>query len=185
MTLTDKEKKSYVDKHLTEIYPQLKINMQKVCGAGHDLWADDLLSISLEYFLKKPLDVQYESCLNNKAENFCTYIANFQLKSGYSKFWHIHRKFSTSTREYFTDNHQYDIEKEDMWKDDDRMLCIKEAIKDLDPYRKMLVEERVLKGMRFQDLADRYEIPYSSLTLTLKQTLKEVKEKCKHLQSYL
>jgi hypothetical protein len=49
----------------------------------------------------------------------------------------------------------------------------------------MLVEERVLKGMRFQDLADRYEIPYSSLTLTLKQTLKEVKEKCKHLQSYL
>ncbi len=185
MTLTDKEKKSFVDKHLTKIYPQLKINMEKTCGVGAPRWADDLLSIAVEYFLKKHIDVQYESCVNNKAENFITYIANFQLKSGYSKFWHIHRKFTTSTREYFVDNHQYDIEKEDIWADDDRMLCIKEAINDLDPYRKMLVEERVLKGMRFQDLAERYDIPYSSLTLTLKQTLKEVKEKCKHLQSYL
>lgn len=41
MTLTDKEKKSFVDKHLTKIYPQLKINMEKTCGVGAPRWADD------------------------------------------------------------------------------------------------------------------------------------------------
>jgi len=185
MALTDKEKKDFIDKHLTEIYPQLKINMQKICGGGYSQWGDDLFSIAMEYFLKKPLDVQYQSCLDNKAENFVTYIANFQLKSGYSKFWHTHRRFSTSTREYFIDHHQYDVEKEDFWQDDDRMVCIKKAIEDLDPYRKMLIENRVFKGMKFQDIVDIYDIPYSSLTLTLKQTLKEIKEKCKHLSQYL
>lgn len=185
MPLTDLNKKKYVDRHLTEIYPQLKINMQKTCGAGYDQWGDDLLSIAVEYFLKKPLDVQYDSCINNKAENFITYIANFQLKSGYSKFWHTHRRFSTSTREYYIDYYDYEYSEDDMWEEDDRMLCIKQAIKNLNPFEKMLIEERVIKKMKYQDLADRYDIPYSSLTHTLKKTLKKIKAQCKHLQQYL
>ncbi len=65
------------------------------------------------------------------------------------------------------------------------MLCIKQAINNLDPYEKMLVEERVIKGRKFKELAERYDIPYSSLTYTLKNTIKELKEKCKHLSQYL
>ena len=184
MALTDSQKKEYIDKHITKIFPQLQINMQKTCGAGTSHWADDLLSIALEYFLKKPIDIQYDSCKNNKAENFITYIANFQLKSSYSKFWHTHRKFSTRTREYFTDGYLYDSTKES-YEDDDRMLCIKQAISKLNPFEKMLIEERVIKGMKFKELAERYDIPYSSLTYTLKNTIKDLKAKCKHLSQYL
>ena len=41
--MTDKEKKAYIDKHLTEIYDQLVINSEKVCGAGYERWGEDLL----------------------------------------------------------------------------------------------------------------------------------------------
>ena len=181
--MTDREKKEYIDKHLTKIYPQLKVNMGKICGAATDKWADDLLSIALEFFLNKDIDIQYDSCKSGKAENFITYMANFQVKSGYSKFFHTHRKFVGRTREYFTDHFQYDAEKQDEHEDDDAMLCIKSAIKNLDPFEKMLVEERILKGLRFKEISDNYNITYQTLKTTLNKTLKEIEHKCKHLRS--
>lgn len=184
MAINDKERKAYVDKHLTKIYPQLKKNMVKVCGAGHDFWADDLLSIAVEFFLNKDIEVQYDSCINNKAENFITYMANFQLKSGTSKFFHRHRKFSSKTREYFTDGYVYDRGSK-VFEDDDRTLCMKEAIKELDPFERMLVDERIIKGMKFNDIAERYDIPYSSLSHNYSKIKTKIKNKCKHLQLYL
>ena len=74
--MTDKAKKRFVDNHITKIFPQLQINAEKVCGAGTSKWADDLLQLSMEMFLEKNLDVQYDACLNNRAENFITYIMN-------------------------------------------------------------------------------------------------------------
>ena len=181
--LNDKDKKIYIDKHLTKIYPQLKLNMIKVCGAGEVLWADDLLSTAVEFFLNKDIEVQYDSCINNKAENFITYMANFQLKSGTSKFFHTHRKFSTKTRDYFTD-YVYDRGSK-VFEDDDRTLCIKEAIKELDPFERMIVDERMIKKMKFNDIADRYDIPYSSLAHNYRKIKNKIKERCKHLQQYL
>ncbi len=111
--MTDKEKKAFVDKHITKIFTQLQVNMQKICGAAASKWQDDLLQLSVEFFLNKDLDVQYESCTNNKAENFITYIANFQLKSSTSRFWHKHRKFVGNTRELFVGS--YDYKQDDMF----------------------------------------------------------------------
>lgn len=180
--MTDREKKAYVDKHLTKIYPQLRVNVEKVCGAGTGQWADDLLPTALEFFLNKPIQVQYESCVNNKAENFITFIMAFQLKSSSTKFWHTHRKFIGSTREYFVDHHQYDLEKTKDIADDDHMYCIKQAIKKLDVFERMLIEERVIKGIRFKEISERYDIPYNSLSNTLNKTLKKLKETCQHLR---
>jgi hypothetical protein len=180
--MTDKEKKSFIDKHITDIYPQLLENVKKVCGAGYSKWGDDLLPLSLEFFLNKPLDVQYESCKNNKAENFITFIMNFQLKSSTTRFWHVWRKHKNSHREIYPDSYLYDETKVIDNEDDDLMLCIKQHIKDLDPFEKMLVEERVLKGMRFVDIAERYDIPYTALSNQLSKTLKKIKKSCLHLK---
>lgn len=179
--MTDKEKKAFVDKHITDIYPQLQINITKVCGAGLQRWGDDLLSTALEFFLNKPLDVQYDSCKNNKAENFVTYIANFQLKSSTTKFWHVWRKHKQSHRELFLGSYDYKHESNEDY-NDDAMLCIKEAMKDLNPFEKMIVEEKVLMGIRFKEIAERYDIPYTAISKQLKVTLKKIKEKCIHLR---
>lgn len=180
MVLTDQQKKEYVDKHITKIYPQLVINTQKTLGAAFPKHGGDLLALSLEFFLNKPLDVQYDACKNNKCENFVTFIMGFQSKSGSSKFYHEYRKFNESIRDYYVDHHQYDIEKQDKYEDDDLMVCIKNQIDKLNPYEKMLVEERIFKGMRYVDIAKRYDIPYASLRLELDRVLTKIKVRCKH-----
>ena len=62
------------------------------------------------------------------------------------------------------------------------MLCIKKNINSLSPFEKMLVEERIIKKLRFVDIEERYDIPYTALTVQLKKTLKKLKEQCQHLK---
>jgi len=180
--MKDVEKKAYVDKHITEIYDQLIINCQKTCGAGYEQWGEDLLATALEFFLTKPLDVQYDSCVNNKAENFVTFIMGFQLKSSTSRFWHVHRKHKSTHRELIADSYMYDQLKDSDYEDDDFMYCVKKTIKTLDPFEKMLIEERVIKQLRFVEIAERYDIPYTALSGQLKKVLNKIKAKCQQLQ---
>lgn len=183
--MTDEVKKEYVDDHLTKIFPQLQINMTKICGVAASKWADDLLSISVEFFLNKTIDVQYDSCIENKAENFITYIANFQLKSSTSRFWHTHRKFVGNTRELFVGSYKYDNEPNypKPFEDEisDLQMCINKQMSELDPYEKMLLTEKVDWGSSYVEISEKYNIPYGSLQSGLKKTLKKIKEKCKHL----
>ena len=184
--MTDKEKKVYVDKHLTKIFPQLQINMTKVCGTAYDKWGDDLLQLSVEFFLEKDLEVQYEACVNNRAENFITYIANFQLKSSTSRFWHTHRKFVGSTRELFVGNYEYDMYPNYPQPFEDEIsllqMCIDKQMKDLNPFQQMLIKEKVQYGNSFTEISEKFDIPYTSLQTGLKRTLKNIKEKCQHLK---
>lgn len=185
--MTDKEKKAYVDKHLTKIFPQLQINAEKVCGAGTLKWGDDLLQLSIVMFLDKELEVQYDACVNNKAEHFITFIMNFQLKRGQTtRFWHTHRKFLGSTRELFVGTYDYDNDPEfpQPFDDEVSMLqrCVDEQIAELNPFDKMLIQERIYHGASFKEIGKKYNINYNSLSLGLKQTLKKIKQTCQHLQ---
>lgn len=187
MELNKKQKKAFVDKHITKIFPQLQINCRKVCGTAYDRWGDDLLQLSLEFFLNKDLDVQYESCVNNKCEHFVTYIANFQLKSSTSRFWHQHRKFINNTRELFVGSYKYDNDLNYPQPFEDEIsnlqMCIDKQMHKLDPFQKMLIKERVEWGSSFVEISEKYSIPYGSLQSGLKKTLKKIKEQCKHLQT--
>ena len=185
--LTDKEKKKFVDKHIAEIFPQLQINMEKVCGMGSSKWADDLLQLSMEMFLEKDLEVQYDACLNNTAENFVTFIANFQLKRGKTtRFYHTHRKFIGQTRELFVGSYNYDNHSDFSEPFDEEesnvMRCVNKQIADLDPFDRMLVQERLFKGTQFKDLAERFNINYNVLSVGLNKILKKIKAKCEHLR---
>ncbi len=183
--MTDKEKKAYIDKHITKIFSQLQINAQKVCGYNSDKWADDLLQLSLEFFLNKDLEIQYESCVNNKAENFCTYMMAFQLKSSTSRFFHTHRKFLGNTRELFVGSYKYDNElnypKPFENEISELQGCIDKQMGKLDPFEKMLIKEKVEWGSSYVEISKKYNIPYGSLQGGLKRTLKKIKERCKHL----
>lgn len=184
---SNKEKKAYIDKHITKIFPQLQVNMQKVCGVAYNKWGDDLLQLSLEFFLNKDIEVQYDSCKENKAENFITYIANFQLKSSTSRFWHTHRKFVGNTRELFVGSYDYNNELNypEPFEDEisDLHRCIKLQMDKLDPFEKMLIKEKVDWGSSYVDISKKYNIPYGSLQGGLKRILKKIKEQCKHLQT--
>jgi len=185
MKLSEDEIK--VREELTRVFPQLQINAQKVCGQAYHKWGDDLLQLSVEMFLEKPIEDQIFTVEQNKLENFITYIMNFQLKRGKTtRFWHTHRKFVGNTRELFVGS--YDYKQDDMFpkpfEDEVSELqqCINKCISKLDPFEKMLIKERVEWGSNFTAIAERYDIPYSSLQGGVKKILKKIKEQCKHLK---
>jgi len=182
--LTEDEKRVRVE--LTKVFPQLQINAQKVCGTAYNKWGDDLLQLSVEMFLEKPIEDQIKTIDDNKLENFITYIMNFQLKRGKTtRFWHTHRKFIGNTRELY--NGSYDYKQDKMFERpfeneiSELQMCIDKQIDELNPFQKMLIQEKVYYGNSFVDISKKYDIPYSSLQTGLKKTLRNIKELCKHL----
>lgn len=176
--LTKEEK--WVREELAKLYPQLQINEKKVLGAGYNLWGGDLLALAIEFFLNKPIDNQVEAFKEGKAENYITFIMNIQAKSSSTKFYHQYRKPTLSIRELYADTYVYEGTNQIDNSDDDRMLCLKEAIKQLDPFEKMLVEERIINGVGYDEIKEKYDIPYSALSNQLTKVKKKLKKLCQH-----
>ena len=178
--LTKEEK--WVREELTKLWPQLQINEQKVLGAGYKLYGGDLLAVAIEFFLNKPIDNQVDAFKEGTAENYITWIMNIQAKSSTTKFYHEYKKHTLNMREYYPDSYLYDEHIEQDTTDDDLMLCIKDAIKELDPFEKMLVEERIIKGVGYEEIREKYDIPYSALSNELTKVKKKLKRICIHLR---
>ena len=183
MKLTEDEK--FVRQKLAEVFPQLQINAQKVCGWGASKWADDLLQLSVEMFLNKDIKTQLYTIEIGKLENLITTIMNQQLKLGpTTKFYHTHRKFLTSTREMY-DNHAYETEYlafQSEYDDDNKTpleKCIQCEMNKLNPYEKMIITKSVMQGHKFIEIADLYNIPPATIARDVKRELKKLKELCK------
>ncbi len=177
--LTDEEKKIILAKELTRIYPQLQINMTKVCGYNAPLWADDLLVVGLEYWLAKPLEQQWKTHLDGKIENFITYICSVQVRSGGSRFYTQYRKPSIQSRELF-DNYKY-VADEDIEEEYGLVIdCMKKQIELLNPYEKMLIEEKIIQGRSYAYINQKYNIHNGHLLRDIKRIVKQIRTKCKH-----
>lgn len=178
--LTKEEK--WVREELAKLWPQLQINEEKILGAGYQLYGGDLMAVAVEFFLNKPIDNQVKAFKEGKAENYITWIANLQAKSSTTKFYSEYKKHTINMREYYPDNYLYDQHIEEDTSDDDLMLCIKQAIKQLDPFERMLVEERIIKGLSYEEINEKYDIPYSGLSNQLVKVKKKLKALCIHFK---
>lgn len=182
--MTVEEKK--VRKELELVYPQLIINTKKVCGFNYDRWGDDLLALSILFFLEKPLDTQIKIINDGKLENYITFIMGLQVKSGSSKFYKDYRRFMYNQREIYDNNTYKDrmVTFPEPFEDEESecLACIKHQIDKLDPYLKMLVNEHLIQGENFSTISQKYNITYTHLKRDTLRVSKEIKELCKHLR---
>lgn len=181
--MTKEEK--YVRDELTKVYPQLKINMQKTCGFNAHRWADDLLAVSVTFFLEKDLDVQLKVISDGKLENYITFIAGMQVKSGSSKFFNTYRKFMNNQREILPNYlyKEYRVTYPEPFEDEEnlREKCLRLEMDKLNPYERMIVEKKVIDDMTYKDISKTYNIPYSSLAKDAKAVMEKIKNACIHL----
>ena len=182
--MTKQEK--FVRDEITKVYPQLIINMKKTCGYNTPRWADDLLALSVLFFLEKPLETQLKVIEDGKLENYITFIASLQVRSGTSKFFNDYRRFTASIRE-FLPNYAYEYDKVEFPKpfedeEDIVVTCIKHHMQDLNPYEKMLIQQRVIEGKTFKEIQHTFDIPYTNLKKETEIVLKKLKKLCSHLQ---
>lgn len=176
-TLTKDEK--FVRDEITRIYPQLKINMRKVCGDNNWRWGDDLLAVAVTFFLEKPLETQLKTINNGKLENFITWIANMQLKSSSSYFYTRYRRPMSMSRELYMD-YNYKIDTIEYSDYEEALQCIEEGIKEVpEPYGNFIMD-LLFKHKTMGECID--EVPEGSITFkkNMNEYINQIQEKCQH-----
>lgn len=186
MELTKEE--ILIRKELEKLYPQLLINSRKTCGAAFDKHGLDLIAVAVEFFLSKPIEDQIATLENGKMENFITFIMAMQLKSGSSRFYNQYRRHHEKQRELYDGydygrvNKKYE-DQNDAFSDEESevVTCMKCEVEKLDPYLKMLVNEKLIAGHTYKFISDTYNINYGSLKSDTQRAINLIKEKCQHL----
>ena len=173
----------FVRKEIEKLYPQLLINARKVTTFNFNIWGLDAISIAVEFFLNKPIEVQLATIENGKLENFLTFIMSVQVRSSSSKFYSEFRKSTMGIRELYVD-HQYkgmDYEMEEMDQvvtTDEILNCLHEATRELDPFKKMVYDEIMAGGESYTTVSKKYKINYHHLRDAADQLRKELNSKC-------
>ncbi len=183
--MKEDQKRRIVTEEIGNIYEQLVINCKKTCGAGYNKWGEDLLAMCVEMFLEKKTDYIYKVYTDGKLENFLTFMMSFQLKSSTTRFFHRYRKHMANNRELY-DNLSVDqdrVARNTAFEDEQSEVytCMKKVIDKLNPYEKMLVNEIMIEGARYNTTSEKYKINYHSLKGDYKKVQMKIKKLCKHL----
>ena len=167
----------FVRNELTKVYPQLKKNMKKVCGAGYEQWGDDLLSVAITFFLEKPLHQQLKTIEENKLENFITWIANIQLKSNSSKYYTVYRRPLIAERELFVNkNYNYNPYGEGF--NEELMKCVEEVLSEIDSDWSQYFVQIVYNNLPLQDIAKQAHLSMSTVKRTIDDITKLIQNRC-------
>jgi len=186
--LSNTEKKAIIDKELTFIYPALVINSERICSYMKDSWAQDLLTIIIEYFLKMDLDKQYTIVTTpsknaSSLEKYLTRSMALSVKSGTSPFYRTHRMIMEKNRELLP-NYDYsamigndDPEAENHW--EDKLQSLGPAVDTLNYYDKYIITEHYFKQQTLEDISKKTQIQQQRLSTDIKKALEKLKTKLK------
>jgi len=184
--LSDTEKKAIIDKELTLIYPALVINSERICSYMKDSWAQDLLTIIIEYFLKMDIEKQYTivttpSKKASSLEKYLTRSMALSVKSGTSPFYRTIRMKMEKHRELLVD-YDYslmigneDPDAEDHW--EDKLQALGPAVANLDFYDKYIITEHYFKQQTLLEISTKTQITQQRLSTDIKKALKKLKRK--------
>ena len=179
--MTEIQKKAAVTKHIGELYPQLRINCKKVCGAGFNLWGENLLSHIITEFLSINLDKQYKILVEDKAgENYITRSMAISLKSSTSTFYRKHRRDSQSYREILPDwKYPSLVETDEEINTSVIKDCLKHHVENtLEFYDKYLIQEHYYGGVNLSVISENTGIQPYRITRDIKKALKKLKKLC-------
>tara|TARA_R110000868_G_scaffold147020_1_gene368172 strand:+ start:605 stop:1141 length:537 start_codon:yes stop_codon:yes gene_type:complete len=172
------EDQIYVRKELEKIYPQLVINIGKVCGKGGvDRWGDDLLPVAIEFFLNKPIKQQLDTIEKGMLERFITYIANIQLKSKTSLHFRQYRKDSLNSRIIYPE-YNYNDRFNDPDDNEEAISCIEEELEAIPSEYKQAILDIVLNRGSLHQQSKQLNISKFTFTRELDMYVKQIKNKC-------
>ena len=186
--LDNNKKKAVVDKELAFIYPRLVANSERICSYNSDNWAEDLLTIVIEYFMKMDIDKQYKIVITpsknaSSLEKYLTKSMSLSVKSSTSPFYRRFRMKMESHRELI---HDFDYtpmigndnpDEEDIW--GDNLDRIRDIVSSLHYYDRYLIDEHYFKGKRLDEISETTQISTWRLSQDIKLALLKLKEKLK------
>ena len=186
--LSDAKKKVIIDKELASIYPALVINSERICSYMKDSWAQDLLTIIIEYFMKMDIDKQYDIVTTpsknaSSLEKYLTKSMSLSVKSSTSPFYRRFRMKMESHRELITDFDYTPMigndnpDEEDIW--EENLDNVRDIVSSLHYYDRYLIDEHYFKGKRLDEISETTQISTWRLSKDIKLALLKLKEKLK------
>tara|TARA_A100001201_G_scaffold72189_2_gene65918 strand:- start:1976 stop:2545 length:570 start_codon:yes stop_codon:yes gene_type:complete len=181
-----REMKQRVDEEITSIYNQLRINAEKVCTYNSHLWADDLLAHTLQSFLEKPIEKQYQIVISDSVkvsalERYLTRAMSMAIRSSSSPFYHTYRKKNEKFRELWVDIDyvkEYNIDDPNV---EDELVgyekLVKNYLEELHFYSRFLIQEHYYRKKTLREMSEQIDIPTSTLSRDIKKALVELKQK--------
>ena len=176
---TDSEKHDIINDAISGMYEQLKGNATNVCTYNSHLWAENLLSDTLERFLKRSIDAKWKIFMQGKLERYLTSGMSIALHSSTSPFFSKYRKHSQSYRELLSDveggyeyeieEDRYDVERKELWED------MSKYVDTLNYYDKYLIQKYYYEGLTLSEISDEVNITSATLAKDLKKALHKLK----------
>ena len=164
-----------INKWITENYERLIDNASRITANRNE--AEEILHICVLSLLEYPADKQQRLYDEGKLEMYMTSCVNLQYKSSTSPYHRQNRRHYRNETEWTEWKWGHNIEDgNNEW--DEICECALRELSNLHFYYRILVEDKFLKGMTYQQMNEKYRISKNSLLRDVKEGLVMLKQKC-------
>ena len=139
--------------------------------------AIEILHICILSLLEFPADKQQRLYDEGKLEHYITSASSLQYKSSTSPYHRQNRRHYRNETEWVEWKYQHNPEEEN---DEYNELCecVLRELDNLHYYFRILIQEKFIKGLTYQEMNEKFRISKNSLLRDVKEGLKMLKEKC-------
>ena len=176
---TNEEKHEIINDAISGMYEQLQGNATNVCTYNSHLWSENLLSDTLERYLKRPINAKWKIFIEGKLERYITRAMSLALRSSTSPFYYLYRREGQSYRELLDESEggyeynvaedRFDLDRKQLWED------MGQYLNKLDYYDRFFIQKYYYEGLTLLEISKLVDIPSSTIGLTIKRALKKLK----------
>ncbi len=166
---------SDIDRWISRNYETLVNNVSRITRNKDE--AIEILHMCILSLLEFPADKQQRLYDEGKLENYITSASNLQYKSSTSPYHRQNRRHYRNETEWieWKWGHNPEIEYDD-WAE--MCECALRELENLHYYYRILIQEKFINGLTYQQMNDKFRISKNSLLRDVKEGLKMLKEKC-------
>ena len=176
---TDKQKHEIINDAISGMYRQLQGNATNVATYNSDKWAENLLSDTLERFLKRPIEDKWKIFMEGKLERYLTAAMSLALRSSTSPFFHRYRKVYIRTVDTHLQSDGGEWEIDDSGEDKALKLAAEKtgnAVDELHFYDRQLIKDYFYSGYNLTEIGEKYNINAQRVGRDIKKALRKLEE---------
>lgn len=164
-----------IEKWINENYNMLVDNVSRITRDRDE--AIEILHICILSLLEFPADKQQRLYNEGKLEMYITSASNLQYKSSTSPYHRQNRRHYRNEVEWIDWKYQHNPIDED---DDYEAMCecVLKELNDLHFYYRILIQDKFINGLTYQQMNEKYRISKNSLLRDVKEGLEMLKQKC-------
>ena len=164
-----------VEKWINDNYSILLDNVSRITRDKDE--ASEILHMCILSLLEFPADKQQRLYDEGKLEMYITSASNLQYKSSTSPYHRQNRRHYRNETEWIEWKYQHNpLDEDDDY--EEMCECVLKELNELHFYFRILVQDKFINGLTYQQMNEKYGISKNSLLRDVKEGLEMLKQKC-------